>query len=155
MKLYTETETGIEKMQLEIFLDTGFIISFFNKKDKNHIKSNEIIMKTLEKENNAVFIYSDYIFDELITFMKRRKISSSIIQKNGDKILNSKLWTKVPITETLFQKSWKMIKKYKDKSWSFTDVSSFVLMKEFNIKYFLSYDDHFYQNPEISHWVIS
>ena len=142
-------------MHLEIFLDTGFIISFFNKKDKNHIKSNEIIMKTFEKDNSAVFIYSDYIFDELITFMKRRKISPNIIQKNGDKILTSKLWMKVPISETIFQKTWKKIKKFKDKPWSFTDVSSFVLMKELNIKYFLSYDDHFLQYPEISPWVIT
>ena len=112
-------------------------------------------MKTLEKDNNAIFIYSDYIFDELITLMKKRKISISIIQKNGDKILKSKLWIKIPISETYFQKSWRMIKKYKDKSWSFTDVSSFVLMKELNIKYFLSYDDHFFQNPEISPWVMS
>ena len=142
-------------MNLEIFLDTGFIISFLNKNDKNHIKSNQIIMKTLEKGNNAIFIYSDYVFDELITLMKKRKISISIIQKNGDKILKSKLWIKIPISETYFQKSWRMIKKYKDKSWSFTDVSSFVLMRELNIKYFLSYDDHFFQNPEISPWVMS
>ena len=73
----------------------------------------------------------------------------------GEKILKSKLWTKISISESFFQKSWKMTKKYKDKSWDFTDVSSFVLMKELNIKYFLSYDDHFYQNPEISHWIIS
>ncbi|MHA1473849.1 MAG: type II toxin-antitoxin system VapC family toxin [Promethearchaeota archaeon] len=142
-------------MHLEIFLDTGFIISLFNKKDKNHIKAKEIMMKTFEKDGNTVFIYSDYIFDEIITFMKRRKIPPNIIQKNGDKILKSKLWTKVSISETFFQKSWKMIKNYKDKSWSFTDVSSFVLMKELNIKYFLSYDDHFLQYPEITPWVIS
>jgi len=142
-------------MNIEIFLDTGFIISLFNKKDKNHKNAKEIMMKTFEKDNNTVFIYSDYIFDELITFMKRRKISPSIIQKNGEKILKSKLWTKVSISESFFQKSWKMTKKYKDKSWSFTDVSSFVLMKELNIKYFLSYDNHFYQNIEISPWIIS
>ena len=142
-------------MHFEIFLDTGFIISLFNKKDKNHKKAKKIMIKTLEKDNNTVFIYSDYIFDELITFMKRRKISPNIIQKNGDKIFKSKLWTKVQISETLFQKSWKMIKNYKDKSWSFTDVSSFVIMKELSIKYFLSYDDHFLQYPEITPWVIS
>ncbi len=142
-------------MNNEIFLDTGFIISLFNKKDKNHKNAKKIMMKTFEKDNNTVFIYSDYIFDELITFMKRRKIAPSIIQKNGDKILKSKLWTKVHISETLFQKSWKMIKKFTDKSWSFTDVSSFVIMKELNIKYFLSYDDHFLQYPEITPWVIS
>ena len=131
-------------MGIEIFLDTGFIISLLNKKDKNHKNAKEIMMKTFEKDSNAVFIYSDYIFDELITFMKRRKISPSIIQKNGDKILKSKLWTKITISESLFQKSWKMIKKFTDKSWSFTDVSSFVIMKELNIKYFLSDDERFF-----------
>ena len=142
-------------MHLEIFLDTSFIISLFNRRDINHTKAKEIILKTLEKNNGAVFIYSDYIFDELITFMKIRKISPSIIQKNGDKILNSKLWMKVPISAMLFKKTWKKLKKFKDKTWSFTDVSSFVLMKELNIKYFLSYDDHLLQNPEISPWAIS
>ena len=141
-------------MRLEIFIDTGFIISLFNKKDRNHKKSEEIMLKTFEKERSAVFIYSDYIFDELITFMKRRKISPSIIQKNGDKILASKLWMRVHASETIFQKTWKKLKKFKDKSWSFTDVCSFVLMEELNIKYFLSYDEHFFQNPEITPWII-
>ncbi|QEE16142.2 type II toxin-antitoxin system VapC family toxin [Promethearchaeum syntrophicum] len=142
-------------MPVEIFLDTSFIISLFNKTDKNHNKAKEMILKTFENNANTVFVYSDYIFDELITFMKKKKISSSIIQKNGDKILKSKLWMKIPISETVFQKSWNMIKKFKDKSWSFTDVSSFVLMKQLNILYFLSYDTHFLQNPEISPWIIS
>ncbi len=141
-------------MRLEIFIDTGFIISLFNKKDRNHKKSEEIMLKTFEKERSAVFIYSDYIFDELITFMKRRKISPSIIQKNGDKILASKLWMRVHVSETIFQKTWKKLKKFKDKSWGFTDVCSFVLMEELNIKYFLSYDEHFFQNPEITPWII-
>ena len=136
----------------EVFLDTSFIIAFFNKKDKNYHDARKIVKETLDKKNRVIFILSDYIFDELITLMKVRNVPPQEIKSIGDKILGSRLWRMVNIDETSFKHAWDLFKKYNDKDWSFTDTSSFQLMKDFQFQYYLSYDKHFSQFPKITKW---
>ncbi len=47
-----------------------------------------------------------------------------------------------------------MVKQCKDKEWSFTDVSSFVIMDTYKIPAYLSYDSHFAEYPKIKGWII-
>ena len=135
-----------------IFLDTSFIIAFFNKKDKNFTKAREIIRNTMEKSKNTLYVYSDYIFDELITLLKTKHIDHIKIQQIGDQLLNSTIWKIIIVNEDIFHQTWKMMTKYQDKEWSFTDTSSFALMEKFNINHYLSYDRHFAQYPKIQRW---
>jgi uncharacterized protein len=135
-----------------IFLDTSFIIAFYNKKDKNHAGARGILKRTLEKNQNTKFVFSDYIFDELITLLKSKKVPNQMISQIGDQILNSNIWKIVYVEELIFNHTWKMIKDYDDKDWSFTDTSSFALMNNMNILHYLSYDDHFEQFPDIQNW---
>jgi len=137
-----------------IFLDTGYIIAFFNKEDGYHSQARKLIRNTLKKYPSVRFYYSDYIFDEIITLMKSRKVPALEVIDVGESVLNSHIWTMVKITEEIFQKTWLQIKQYSDKEWSFTDVSSFVIMAEFKINYYLSFDEHFSQNPNITAWTI-
>lgn len=137
-----------------IFIDTGFIIAFFNEDDKNHLHAQNTIKMTLTKDSLIKFYFSDYIFDELITLLKIRKVSNESIQEIGDKILNSKIWKLIKITERDFEQAWKMIKKYQDKEWSFTDTSSFILIENYKIPFYLSYDKHFSEYPNIKKWIV-
>ncbi|MHA1611383.1 MAG: type II toxin-antitoxin system VapC family toxin [Promethearchaeota archaeon] len=138
----------------KIFIDTSFIIAFFNKKDKNHPKARKIFQKSMEMDPETKFVYSDYVFDELITFLKARKIPVKKISKIGDNILGSNIWKIIRIDEESFNQSWEMIKKYHDKEWSFTDSTSFIIMVEMNILCYLSYDEHFGQYLKIQKWEI-
>src|SRR6056297_2711635 len=128
-----------------IFIDTGFIIAFFNKKDKHYREAREIIMRILEDFPHMRFIYSDYIFDEFITLMKKEKIVIEKTKRAGENILKSKIWKMFQIDCNIFSKTWEMIKQYDDKGWSFTDASSFALMEELGIRHYLAYDRHFSQ----------
>ncbi len=76
------------------------------------------------------------------------------IESIGETLLNSNLWKMIKITEVDFVKTWKMIKKYKDKEWSFTDVTSFIIMESYKIPAYLSFDSHFSEYPKITQWTV-
>jgi predicted nucleic acid-binding protein len=137
-----------------IFLDTSFIIAFFNEEDENHDDARMHIRQTLEKDNLIKFFFTDYIFDEVITMFKIRGVPSELISTIGETMLKSSLWKLIKITEVDFHNTWKMIKKYSDKAWSFTDVNSFVIMDFYKIPYYLSYDTHFAEYSKIKPWQI-
>ena len=135
-----------------VFLDTSFIIAFYNKKDKNYKEARKIIKKSMEKNNQTIFIYSDYIFDELITLLKAKHIDTNKIHQIGNLLLESKVLKIYFMDDDSFRQTWNLLKDYQDKEWSFTDASSFTLMENLNITYYLSFDRHFAQYPKIQKW---
>lgn len=54
---------------MEIFLDTSFLVAFYNKKDKNHSKARRLIS---EADKDTTFVISDYAFDEILTVLLAR-----------------------------------------------------------------------------------
>jgi len=135
-------------------LDTSFIIAFFNAEDDFHDDAKTIIGNTLAKDPLIKFYFTDYIFDEIVTLLKIRKIPKESIEAIGEALLHSNLWKLIKISKLDFQNTWKMAKKYNDKEWSFTDVNSFIIMEAYKILVFLSYDAHFSEYPKIKKWVI-
>ncbi len=113
-----------------------------------------IIQKTLLKDSSIKFYFTDYIFDEIITMLKTRKVQPESVESIGETMLRSDLWHLLKITEGDFKQAWKMTKQYKDKEWSFTDMCSFVIMDTYKIPAYLSYDAHFSAYPKIKRWVI-
>ena len=51
---------------MEIFLDTSFLVAFYNKRDQNHSQAWKFISET---DIGISFIISDYIFDEVLTVL--------------------------------------------------------------------------------------
>ncbi|MHA1522595.1 MAG: type II toxin-antitoxin system VapC family toxin, partial [Promethearchaeota archaeon] len=128
-----------------IFIDTSFLIALCNEEDRNYKdakQTNRKLLQELKKKKIAIF-YSDYIFDELITTLKSRRVKFSSIKEFGNSILKSNVFNQIFISQKIFNLSWKLFLKYQDKEWSFTDVTSFKLIETFKIKYYLSYDKHF------------
>jgi uncharacterized protein len=135
-----------------IFLDTSFIVAFFNEDDTLHQDAQTLIKNTLTRDPLIRFYLTDYIFDELITLLKIRNVPKGSIREIGDKLLHSKLWKIIKLTEKDFEMTWKLVKKYSDKAWSFTDISSFHIMSSYSIPFYLSYDQHFAEYPKIKKW---
>ena len=137
-------------------MDTGFLIGVYSKKDENHDLAIEIREDLKNEINTLQLFYSDYIFDELITYLKKKtmgqRLNHSDIIDIGEKIHTSKVFQVLHVSKKTYEKTWELIKEYQDKRWSFTDASSFVLMNTFDIQYFLSFDVHFSQYPNIMPW---
>ena len=63
----------------------------------------------------------------------------------GEALLKSKVLTIVSVNEALQHESWEFFKNHEDKGFSFTDCTSFMLMKAHNLNQVLAFDDHFFQ----------
>jgi len=125
-----------------VFIDSGYLIALETSDDQNH-KSAFIHWQKLCKELPPLLTTS-YVFDEVITFFnnKGRHEKAAEIGKNILESLSIKL---IHINESLFQKSWEYFQQHHDKSYSFTDCTSFVVMKHYKITKALTFDKHFKQ----------
>lgn len=126
----------------KIFLDTSFLIAYHNRKDENHDKV-AIWARNIRKERIS-FVISDYIFDEVLTVLLVRG-SKELSIKAGKSILDSDRIILIRVDDIVFDRAWKIYQDYSDKNWSFTDCTSYVLMKGLNILKGLSFDEHFKQ----------
>lgn len=110
---------------MEIFLDTSFLVAFYNKKDKNHSKARRLIP---EADKHTGFVISDYVFDEILTVLLARG-GKPLSVEAGRKILEDERIDILQIDEHVFEKAWLVYQSFLDKEWSFTDCTSYVLMK--------------------------
>ena len=125
-----------------LFIDSGYFIALEALDDQNH-KSASIHWQKLCKSLPQLLTTS-YVFDEVITFFnsKDRHQKATELGKN---ILQSASIKLIHIDEPLFYKSWEYFQQHQDKSYSFTDCTSFVVMKQRKIKSALTFDRHFKQ----------
>ena len=124
----------------KIFVDTSAFVALFYKKDKNYLKAKIILEKI--KEENALMIITDYIFDECITGIMSNT-GHNVAVMAGEFILTSKIIEIFWLDEPLKYKAWDFFKKYSDKEFSFTDCTSFVLMKDMKIRDYFAFDEDF------------
>ena len=89
-------------------------------------------------------ITSNYIIDEILTLVKI-KLGFHVVISLGQKLWNQEIATLVRITEEDESIAWKIFVQYKDKGFSFTDCTSFVVMERLKINTTFAFDDHFIQ----------
>src|SRR5271155_247162 len=111
------------------FLDTSFIIARFSPKDRNHKRALAVV-----KDHSAgipgpvKWIFSDYIFDESVTTVLGLTNRWDQAQIVGAALLGSRALSMSRVDEAAFDAAWTLFQSRKDKGWSFTDCTSFVLM---------------------------
>lgn len=115
---------------MKIFFETSAIIAFFIKDENLHQK---VVDKyQFYKQIKAVFLTSEYVLDELFTWILNRfgkKLALQAVRffqeaekNNAIKIFN--------IDTPLFKKALELFIKYSEHKISFTDITSYVLCKE-------------------------
>ena len=127
---------------MRLFVDTSAWIALHDRNDQYHDKA---VSKALEiKKHRMELMTSEYIFDESITLMRFRTSHPAAVLF-GESLLNSAIVRLVDITDEDRAKAWEFFKKYKDKELSFTDCTSFVLMKHMRLQKVFTFDKHFKQ----------
>lgn len=124
------------------FVDTSGWVALFVANDQNHKKAVSIFE---DIENSKALIYtSDYVIDETITtILARGNHKQSVLA--GEALFTSKIIKIIHVSTDYFQSTWELYEKYKDKMFSFTDVTSFVIMKNLGIKKAFAFDREFLQ----------
>ena len=128
-----------------IFLDTSLLVAYYNADDVNHADAREFVR---DMEGKRVgFLISDYIFDEILTVMlvrsgkkKAIEVCNAILRDVGSGSIRL-----LYVDEEVFGRATAIFTRFVDKTWSFTDCTSYILMRNAGIAKCASFDRHFYQ----------
>lgn len=128
---------------VQVFADTNYWVGVLTPRDELHRKAKTIGEAVLQ---NASILTSDLIVVEVLNYLHRR--SPKVRQEAFDiftDIRTSPLIEIVPYSKSLFERAGALYIRAEDKEWSFTDCSSFAIMRERNIHDALTSDHHFEQ----------
>ncbi len=120
-----------------LFADTSFFYALAYKKDPHHQNAKKLL-NSLE----APLITSNYVFDELITIL-RYDFSHEAAVHYGQSILSSKFCSIARVSREDEEAAWDIFLKYSDQKFSFTDCTSFAVMKRLDLKEVACFDVHF------------
>ncbi|MDQ1327316.1 MAG: uncharacterized protein QG641_596 [Candidatus Poribacteria bacterium] len=129
----------------KIFLDTSFLFAYYNADDEDHELALDLIKDMVN--NKVDIIISDYIFDELITLLLYR-ISKAKAIEICNRLINEIKSRNIElkyVDNEIFMEALKIFIRFSDKEWSFTDCTSYVIIKNAKITKAVSFDEHFRQ----------
>jgi predicted nucleic acid-binding protein len=125
-----------------IYVDTGAWIGISDKSDQYAKRaSQQYTDLILRKEKLAT---SDLILVETYNLLSQT-IGSKATITFGNILSSIHFLTVETVTKLDWDKAWKILEKYDDKGFSFTDCTSFALMERLKIKTAFSFDAHFIQ----------
>jgi predicted nucleic acid-binding protein len=113
-----------------IILDTSFLIAFYNKRDSRH----EEALKIFDEITNDKLVISDYIFDELVTFL-RAKVPWIAIEVGENILENLDI---IRVNDEDFRTAWELFNKFN--KLSFTDCTTLSLSKRLKIRRVVTFD---------------
>jgi predicted nucleic acid-binding protein len=127
---------------VKLFVDTSAWYALNDRDDQFRQQALDKLARA--RSQRIELITSDYIFDESITLISAR-IGHRPAVAFGDAMLKSGIGHMVMVTDDIRLAAFELFKKYGDKSLSFTDCTSFVLMKRLKLKTAFTFDGHFEQ----------
>lgn len=120
-----------------IFVDTSAWYALFNASDPAHDRVKKFI------ENNSLpLATSNFITTEVLNLLVARR-QKRMALAFGESLREGDDATVFHINGTDEDDAWKLFQKYKDQEYSFTDCTSFVLMRRLRIEKALALDDDF------------
>lgn len=127
---------------MRLFVDTSAWLALNDRNDQYYSKA---AAKSVEiKRHRIELITSEYVLDESITLIRYR-VSHQAAVIFGNSLLNSNIVRVEDVSAEDRFKAWEMFKKFEDKELSFTDCTSFVLMKNLRLQKAFTFDEHFRQ----------
>ena len=129
----------------KLFIDTGAWIALNNKKDKYYIDAVKANKDFLDRGYS--YVTSDYVLDETYTLLRYDVGHKRAVEFGAEiKSLQGRGKIKiVHINQDILDKAWEIFEKYYDKDFSFTDCTSFAVMKMLGMNEAFSFDRHFDQ----------
>ncbi|UXE63537.1 MAG: PIN domain-containing protein [Woronichinia naegeliana WA131] len=131
-------------MQL-LFIDTSAFYAIADSSDQRHQAASLFSDYAVGKYR---FVTTNYILDELYTLLLAH-IGYHIAvtyQREIDKLITAEILQVIWIDEAIAYQAWQIFEKFNlDKEWSFTDCTSYVVMKQRGVTEAFTLDHHFSQ----------
>lgn len=125
-----------------LFLDTAYLIALETSDDQHHQVASAHWRDLLG--SRPTLVTTSYVLDEVITFFNSRNRHQKAVEI-GNALLTSHSVRLVHVDQDLFHEAWQYFIHHSDKSYSFTDCISFIVMKRMRIRTALTFDKHFVQ----------
>ncbi len=125
-----------------VFVDTSAFLAIENHRDTRHEEA-----LTLRERLVGVgrsLMTSDYVLDESYTIIRQRA-GHRIAVGFGEGIRASRLVRIEFLQVETLEQAWAIFKRFADKDFSFTDCTSFALMRRLGLREALAFDGHFLQ----------
>ena len=122
-----------------IFVDTGAWYASLVPNDPDHASAGQWLTA-----NRSPLLTTDYVIDETLTLLRVRGERKRALLL-GAQFFDHGLAEIHKITTNDLTLAWKTFEQFDDKSWSFTDCTSKVVMEQLGIKLAFAFDHHFHQ----------
>ena len=122
-----------------VFVDTSSIYAYINAKDPDHDR-----IKDFLNGFEGQLLTSNFVFDEIITLVLARMGHGQAVL-TGHVLLNPEIFIMIRIGLNDERSAWELFVNRQDKTYSFTDCTSFVIMRKMDIIRYLALDPHFQQ----------
>jgi predicted nucleic acid-binding protein len=123
-----------------LFIDTAGWMSMADRNDAHHTDSTQVRDNWLEE--GGILVTSDYVIDETLTLIRVR-LGIDAAEKWWDIVSDSPRLKVEWINSERAEKARRWFFRWRDKSFSFTDCTSFIVMRELRLKKVLTGDRHF------------
>ncbi|MGA1869375.1 MAG: type II toxin-antitoxin system VapC family toxin [bacterium] len=126
----------------KIFVDANGWIALNSKRDQLHNNAVRINRELLQ--SGYRYVTSNFILDETYTGLLT-KVGHFAAVDFGERLRNSNAVQLIHITDDIDEKAWDLFKHYDDKNFSFTDCTSFIVMRQLKLTEAFTNDHHFEQ----------
>ncbi|HRC84649.1 MAG TPA: PIN domain-containing protein [Thermoanaerobaculia bacterium] len=127
------------RFERQLFVDTSAWFAFVNRKDPDH----HTVARLLERYEGRL-LTSNFVFDETITLCLVR-LGHEVARQVGEALLDPGLTDLVRVQSQDEAAAWQLFEARPDKRYSFTDCTSFVLLRRLGKPAVAALDDHFRQ----------
>lgn len=135
-----QTSTGSSTASREVFVDTSGLYALVDKRDGHHPRARKIVGKLVR--GGQKLVVTDYVVAETVNLAKAR--SGTHVALRVLDLIEQSVGIRVEwIGQARFDATKAFVRKHADHDYSFTDCSSFVVMRELRLTQALTSDGHF------------
>ena len=132
---------------MKLFIDTGAFIALIDTDDENHEAARTFYKTSSEKGGR--FVTTNFIVCETMNYLRAR-VSHRVAVAFRENLKKSGLIETITITPHIEDMAFAIFKQYSDKNFSFTDCTSFSIMKSLKLTRAFAFDRHFEQFDNLS-----
>ncbi len=125
-----------------MFVDTSALVALANRADRNHGNAAGYLDRIHRIPGGMII--TDYVLDETFTLLRMR-IGLRDTITFGEALMSSDLFTIIQVDASVQRLAWEWFKQYQDKTFSFTDCTSFTVMTSLSIREAFTFNEHFAQ----------
>lgn len=125
-----------------VFVDTAGWVACADRRDQSHVDCRDA--RDAELKGGRMLVTTDYVVDETLTLLKIR-LGPAAAKQWWETVSSSPRVLVRNVDDELLEAARRCFFRYSDKDFSFTDCTSFALMKRDKIHRALTTDHHFAQ----------